>query len=55
MWTDEWGALGLGFYWIISYQSGRIGKRMERMERIGTDFFPPAADVDEPKARQSPF
>jgi hypothetical protein len=36
-------------------KSGRMAKRIKRMERIGTDFDSPAADRDEPKASQSPF
>jgi hypothetical protein len=36
-------------------KSDAIGKRIKRTKRMKTDFFPPAADSDEPKASQSPF
>jgi hypothetical protein len=41
--------------WTPSAWSGRMVKRMKRIERIKTDFFPPAADKDEPKVSQNPF
>ena len=41
--------------WTPSAWSGMIVKRMKRTKRIKTDFFPPAADKNEPKASQSPF
>jgi hypothetical protein len=41
------------FFFIQPKRQDR--KRIKRMERIITDFFPPAADKDKPKASQSPF
>ena len=54
-WSDEWGRWVWGLLLIISYQSGRMATRMPRMPRIRTDFFPPAAEKDEPKVSQNPF